>query len=281
MITCQLAGGLGNQLFQIFATLAYAINHNISVMFEYNNETTNYLSLEGQKTRHTYWNTFFVNIINLTTYSLSSNSTIDPSSFFPYKEPRFEYTPLPIEISTRNMKLDGYFQSHKYFVEKQKYIFKLLKLTDMQKMVKDIYSSEIPLESAVSLHFRIGDYQFYPEKHPILSLEYYKKALRHINNPNVLYFCQEEDESLVEMQVSVLKEEFPTFSFVKVPNTITDWEQLLLMSCCKHNIIANSTFSWWGAYLNQTDDKIVCYPKKWFADETPMDFPETWIRIKN
>jgi hypothetical protein len=277
MITCQLSGGLGNQIFQIFATLAYAIKHNISVMFEYNNETTKYLSLEGLKMRHTYWNTFFVNIINLTTYSLSQNSTIDLSSFFPYKEPRFEYTPLPIEIASRNMKLDGYFQSHKYFYEQQKYIFKLLKLTDMQTMIKNIY--EFPVETSVSLHFRIGDYQFL-EEHPILPLEYYKKALRHINTKNVLYFCQEEDDSLVELQVSVLKEEFPDFSFVKVPNTITDWEQLLLMSCCKNNIIANSNFSWWGAYLNQTQGKMVCYPNKWFGIDQTMDFPDSWIEIQ-
>uniref|UniRef100_A0A6C0HSY6 Glycosyltransferase n=1 Tax=viral metagenome TaxID=1070528 RepID=A0A6C0HSY6_9ZZZZ len=279
MITCQLSGGLGNQLFQIFTTLAYSIENNISVMFEYTNETTKYLTLDGEKMRDTYWNTFFVHIINLTTYSLSKNSTIDISSFFPYKEPCFEYTPLPIEIASRNMKLVGYFQSHKYFCKKQQYIFKLLKLTQMQTMVKNIYD-EFPfsLETAVSLHFRIGDYQFY-EEHPVLPLEYYKKALRRINEKNILYFCQEEDDSLVEMQINVLKEEFPDFLFVKAPNTITDWEQMLLMSCCKHNIIANSTFSWWGAYLNQLETKVVCCPKKWFGTDKIMDIPESWIKI--
>lgn len=275
MITCQLSGGLGNQLFQIFATLSYAITHNISVMFDYENDTTKYLTLDGPKMRHTYWNTFFVNIINLTTYSLPRNSTIDLSAFFPYKEPSFEYTPLPIEIASRNMKLVGYFQSHKYFCDKEKYIFKLLKLTNMQKMLKNIYGYDF---DSVSVHFRIGDYQFYPEKHPILPLEYYKKALKRINNKNVLYFCQEEDDSLVELQVSVLKKEFPEFVFVKVPHTISDWEQIILMSCCKDNIIANSTFSWWGAYLNQTPGTVCC-PTKWFEIDQTMDFPESWIKI--
>lgn len=279
MITCQLYGGLGNQLFQIFTTLAYSIKHNISVMFEYNNETTEFLSLDGPKMRHTYWNTFFVHIINLTTYSLSQNSTIDLSSFFPYKEPSFEYRPLPLEIASRNMKLVGYFQSYKYFCEKQQYIFKLLKISKMQEMIKSIYEFPFPLETAVSLHFRIGDYQFLQDKHPILPLEYYKKALRKINKKNVLYFCQEEDDSLVELQVNVLKEEFPDILFIKADNTITDWEQLLIMSCCKDHIIANSTFSWWGAYLNQSEDKMVCCPKKWFGDEKEMDIPEGWLII--
>jgi hypothetical protein len=279
MITCQLYGGLGNQLFQIFTTLAYSIRHNISVMFEYNNETTEYLSIEGPKMRHTYWNTFFVHIINLTTYSLSQNSTIDLSTFFPYQEPSFEYTPLPLEISTRNMKLVGYYQSHEYFCDKQQYIFKLLKLTKMQEMIKSIYEFPFPLESAVSLHFRIGDYQGLQDKHPVLPLEYYKKALRRINEKNILYFCQDEDEPMVELQMNILKEEFPDLLFVKADKTMSDWEQLLLMSCCKNHIIANSTFSWWGAYLNQSEDKLVFYPKKWFGDSKKMAFPDTWISI--
>ena len=176
MITCQLSGGLGNQLFQIFATLAYSIRYNISVMFEYSNETTEYITTDGIKMRDTYWNTFFVHIIGLTTYSLSRNSGIDVSSFFPYKEPRFEYDELPIEISTRNMKLVGYFQSPLYFQDKEEYIFKLLKIQKLKDMIKKIYDFQ---EDCVSLHFRIGDYQ-YLDEHPVLPLEYYKKSLAHI-----------------------------------------------------------------------------------------------------
>ena len=276
MITCQLSGGLGNQLFQIFATLSYSIRHNISVMFEYTNETTEYMTMEGSKMRDTYWNTFFVNIIGLTTYSLARNSMIDVSSFFPYKEPKFEYTELPVEIASRNMKLVGYFQSYKYFQEKEEYIFKLLKIQKLQEMVKKIY--ELPIEDSVSLHFRLGDYQ-YLDEHPILPLEYYKKALRHISNNNVTVFSQKEDEQMVDIQLNILREEFPETTFTKIDDTISDWEQLLLMSCCKDHIIANSTFSWWGAHLNR-GNKIVCYPEKWLETKNTDDmFPPSWVKI--
>lgn len=275
MITCQLSGGLGNQLFQVFTTLAYSIQYNISVMFEYANETTSYVTPEGLKMRHTYWNTFFIHIINLTTYALPKNSMIDVSSFFPFKEPHFHYTPLPKEISTRNMKLVGYYQSYKYFHEKKKYIFKLLKIKKLQEMVKKIY--EIP-ENCVSLHFRMGDYQFH-EEHPILNMDYYKKSLQFVfekrSEQQVLYFCEED----VTMQINILKEYFPNCTFTKIDDTIADWEQLLLMSCCRDNIIANSTFSWWGAYLGS--EQIVCYPKKWFENdhETKDMFPPEWVKI--
>lgn len=276
MITCQLSGGLGNQIFQIFATLAYSIRYNISVMFEYTNETTEYMTLEGPKMRDTYWNTFFVNIIGLTTYSLSHNSMIDISSFFPYKEPMFEYKELPVEISTRNMKLVGYFQSYKYFQDKEEYIFKLLKIHKLQEMVKNIY--DLPLEDSVSMHFRIGDYQ-YLDKHPIVSLEYYKKALRYIGKNDVVVFSQKEDEPLVNIQLNILREEFPETTFTKIDETISDWEQLLLMSCCKDHIIANSTFSWWGAYLNR-GNKVVCYPENWLKTKNTHDmFPSNWVKI--
>jgi hypothetical protein len=289
MITCELVGGLGNQLFQIFATLAYAIQYNTSVMFEYSSHTSPYQTADSVELRHTYWNTFFVHIINLTTYSLAANSTIDLSSFFPYLEPRFQYDPLPREIAERNMKLSGYFQSYKYFHQQEQYIFKLLKIEKLQNMVKKIYEFPFPLNECTSLHFRIGDYQYHPQRHSILTLEYYKKALTCLfqkrTEQNVLCFCQEEDDALVNMQINVLKETFPEATFVKIGYEISDWEQLLIMSCCRDNIIANSTFSWWGAYLNRRDknDAFIFYPSKWFGDDynnkTTDLFPPHWLRI--
>ena len=84
--------------------------------------------------------------------------------------------------------------------------------------------------------------------------------------------------------IKKLKSKHTNFKFERGGAQLQDWEQMLLMSCCEHHIIANSTFSWWGAYLNMNPDKIVCYPKKWFNSEshnTDDLFPEEWIKILN
>jgi uncharacterized protein YlxP (DUF503 family) len=122
--------------------------------------------------------------------------------------------------------------------------------------------------------------------------EYYENSLdyivNHKNNDkdkkfNVFYFCQKEDNVIVSDVVNRLKEKFTNVSFFKVDDELPDWKQLLLMSCCGDNIIANSTFSWWGAYFNENSDKIVCYPNKWFGvsvNNNVMDlFPPEWVEI--
>jgi hypothetical protein len=79
-----------------------------------------------------------------------------------------------------------------------------------------------------------------------------------------------------------MQDKFPMVGFTKANDEIEDWEQMVMMSCCKHNIIANSTFSWWAAYFNQNSDKIVCYPEKWFGTknahlDTSDLFPDDWV----
>ena len=102
-------------------------------------------------------------------------------------------------------------------------------------------------------------------------------------NEELIYFFQNEDEDIVNNNISILHEKFPKITFIKRPNDLEDWEELLYMSCCHHHIIANSTFSWWGAFFNPRQ-KIVCYPSKWFGKKVNHDtkdlFPENWIKIK-
>ena len=103
------------------------------------------------------------------------------------------------------------------------------------------------------------------------------------NFVNVLYFCEDVDLAKVETMISELKTVFPTLKFCRANPKLSDWEQMLLMSVCRNNIIANSTFSWWGAYLNQDQIKTVCYPTHWFGKGVNHDtsdmFPEDWMPI--
>jgi hypothetical protein len=141
------------------------------------------------------------------------------------------------------------------------------------------------------MHFRIGDYKNLQENHPLMPYEYYYNALMHmllnlhIDNPiNVVYFCEEDDNDIVSSMIQQCSKEFTGFKFIKVDDSIEDWKQMLIMSNCHHHIIANSSFSWWGAYLNNASDKIVCYPSLWFgpalASKNVRDmFPPEWTRI--
>jgi hypothetical protein len=109
-----------------------------------------------------------------------------------------------------------------------------------------------------------------------------------INSYVILYFCEDDDCQDVQEIINAIKEEFPLISFERAGENnekIEDWQQMILMSCCQHNIIANSTFSWWSAYLNMNPKKIVCYPYKWFGNKlqgnNTIDLcPDTWSKIK-
>ena len=104
--------------------------------------------------------------------------------------------------------------------------------------------------------------------------EYYEKSLNMMllniktnKAIRILYFCEEEDNDDVNQIIQYLKTNITqyTVEFVKVDDAIEDWKQLLLMSCCNSHIIANSSYSWWGAYLCPDHNKHVCYPSKWFG----------------
>jgi hypothetical protein len=140
----------------------------------------------------------------------------------------------------------------------------------------------------ISLHFRVGDYKHLQEHHPVLPFSYYTSALnvmmRMTTARKILYFYEAGDKTHVEDYITRLKPLFPEMVFVSVDHSDPDYVQLSLMACCSHQIIANSTFSWWGAYFNQNKEKIVTYPSKWFGPaqghkDTQDLFPTTWIKI--
>lgn len=263
-ISINLMGGLGNQLFQIFALLSYAFRTNQKITIPYSEKL-----LIGTH-RNTYWSNF---LKNLNPYIVHN----DLHHYTEYSEPCFEYTSLP--LFENNTKLKGYFQSYKYFENEYQEIIKIIKLDDYRQKIKLKYNQLI--ENSISLHFRIGDYKKFNNFH-ILSYDYYEKAIEQIYNgqKSILYFCQQEDN--IDEMISLLKRRFHTIDFIKISDSIPDWEQLLIMSCCQDNIIANSTFSWWAAYFNDYQLKQICYPDKWFTtNESLIDLiPNGWFKIQ-
>ena len=146
------------------------------------------------------------------------------------------------------------------------------------------------LRCFISLHFRIGDYAKLQQYHCLLNIQYYIDSIKHIINKTnkddwvILYCCEKNDLKLIQQKIKGMKNHFPNIVFERVSDNYQDWEQMLIMSLCRHNIIANSTFSWWSAYFNDNEDKIVCYPSAWFgpmfANKNTNDlFMEDWIKI--
>ena len=158
---------------------------------------------------------------------------------------------------------------------------------DLQSRYSDIFESNNT--NVVSMHFRLGDYLQCQDSHPIMPYEYYYNALCHVknNHPNknmkCLYFCEKQDNNTVMNIIIKLKNHIPNISFIKASDELQDWEQMLLMSCCHNNIMANSTFSWWGAFLNKNQHSIICYPEKWFGPKVAHNtcdlFPINWQKI--
>jgi hypothetical protein len=291
MITCQLVGGLGNQLFQIFTTISYAIDNKIPFNF------LNIYKLGNEDSitiRYTYWNSL---LHKLKPYLIENI----PKNIQAINEYNFKFNDLIINEYLKNdIILYGYFQSYKYFEKNYNSIYNLLYINEKKNIVfnKINYYDKQFFKNTISLHFRIGDYKCYQHSHfPILNHNYYIKTLDYIKHIypfkkfNILYFYELEDREKVEEIINILKNKFKTYDFIDVNTFINinnkniklnDWEEMLLMSSCYHNIIGNSTFSWWGAYFNNNYNKIVCYPSVWFKDSN-IDIsdlcPNNWKQI--
>jgi hypothetical protein len=283
MITCNLEGGLGNQLFKIYTTISCAMKNHNSFFF------LNIYELKNAITeRHTYWDTFFVSLKPF----LRDKNVLQNVIFI--KESGFTYSPIKIhhDQNAKMTMLLGYFQSPKYFEYYSTIIYRLLKIDSFKIQLTEKYSNLINSDLPVSMHFRLGDYKKLPDYYVILKEDYYKRALHSLleiaqtnktSIKKVLYFCEDQDIEDVQYMILILQSEFQEIVFERAEATLEDWEQLILMSLCRYNIIANSTFSWWGAYLNTYRHKKVIYPGSWFGDKVNHDtrdlFPTDWIKM--
>jgi len=177
--------------------------------------------------------------------------------------------------------LDGYWQSEKYFIPIKDKIFESFTFKEdiqLDSLNKDVYNT-IKDSNSVSVHIRRGDYVKNKLHGGLYETIYYDKAisyiLNNVNNPIFIFFSDD---------VKWVKENFDIKNAIYVSwNTDKNsYKDMHLMSLCKHNIIANSSFSWWGAYLNKNNDKIVIAPNKWFFDDKYPDdniVPDSWIKL--
>lgn len=196
-------------------------------------------------------------------------------------EPHFHYWP-DISKVPQDSYLFGYWQSEKYFLDIAPVIRADFTFKHSLVSLNAALAEQIGTVNAVSLHVRRGDYAKNPKTmatHGLCSLDYYRAAIRHIADrvEQPCFFIFSDDIAWVQDN---LKMDFPC-QYVDCNQGAESYNDMHLMSMCRHHIIANSSFSWWGAWLNPNPDKIVIAPEKWFANETNTQdlIPQGWVRL--
>ena len=189
-----------------------------------------------------------------------------------YSESDFKFNPEVLSLPP-NTDLYGYFQDERYFREIREEILRCFKFREEHAQRANEYWEEkiapfLDGRSPVSLHVRRGDYTLYPGHHPTCSREYYEKAMKD--------FPEDEFKILVfSDDVEWCKGEFvgDKFFFVETGSPYSD---LKIMVDCDHHIIANSSYSWWGAWMNPKEGKRVIAPSRWFGDLLQKDASEIY-----
>lgn len=201
-----------------------------------------------------------------------------------YSEPHFEFDENLLKIQPSSY-IEGFFQTEKYFKEiedKLRADFQFKKEAEGENLE---LIEKIGATNSISLHVRRGDYvqkKRYQNLYANCSLDYYKRGVEYIaeKNPNPTLFIFSDDIDWVKENLKL-----PFESVYVAHNTGSkSFEDLRLMSLCRHNVIANSSFSWWGAWLNNNPEKIVIAPTKWFNDEEINQndvIPSNWVKLEN
>ncbi|MDP2705012.1 MAG: alpha-1,2-fucosyltransferase [Patescibacteria group bacterium] len=289
MIIVNLIGGLGNQLFQ------YAVGKRVALV----NQTELKLDISGFETYklHAYSLQHF-NIVE----QIATSKEVAWFKKYQKKKGRiwFLYNRLiandaiyiqergfPLNQKVMDLKspayLDGYWQTEKYFKQIEDIIRKEFTVKDELTGRNKEVAEEIKKTSSVSLHVRRADYVTNArtnEHHGTCDSAYYNKAVsiiaEKVETPHFFVFSDDMDWAKKNIILN-----YP-ITYVDHNSAATNYEDLRLMSLCKHNIIANSSFSWWGAWLNNNPQKTIIAPQRWFLTDK-MDtrdlIPNTWIKI--
>jgi hypothetical protein len=290
MIIVQLKGGFGNQLFQYAA--GYSLAKHCAAPLKV--DVSEFTVEAGEKDTPRNYELQYLAIppVIATKQEVDEikNTSVIQTYFeklLPsykrrvYKESRFEFDTNFWQAGT-NIYLKGYRQSEKYFAPYTADIKKNFQLQERLTGHLQPLSLALQQKESVSIHIRRGDYlqQHMKDYHGVLGQEYYQTAIDTINSvvPNPSYFIFSDSVEWVKENLKFSGQ----VEFISGTITKTHYEDFYLMSKCKHNIIANSSFSWWAAWLNSNSTKKVIAPKKWFnkaAINTKDLIPESWVRL--
>ncbi len=297
LVIARLMGGLGNQMFQYATARALALRRGAALKFD----ITGFSEVGSHTERRYELDSLRIHGGPADAVDLGRFGRIRRAGFprldrvlrwlridrsngdWPvYREPHFQFDPALPELRAP-VYLDGYWQSERYF-------------SDIAALLRQEFTAKAPLDpknnalaqsidavNAVSLHVRRGDYVDNPATnrfHGICSLDYYQRALDYISlrveAPHLFVFSDDQQWTRANLRYTAAT------TFVDVNDPEHGYRDMGLMARCRHHIIANSSFSWWGAWLNPSHEKIVVAPDRWFSasrNDTRDLIPSSWVRL--
>ena len=284
MITLELSGGLGNQMFQ------YAL----------------YLKLKSMGLKVQTDTTFYDTKRAGRELQLCVFEGVDESELSRVRKNLFEKwikpsvyedkicTYQPEVFDNKNVILRGYWQNERYFYDIAETIHKTYTFKDnLIDSSNRCLAEQIEKDKAVSIHIRRGDYvqvEFEGVYGKICTTEYYRRAISYLVEkiPNAVFYFFSDDMEWVKRNISLMNNDgnnilIPedNIRYVDINHGDKSYLDMYLMSKCKYHIIANSTFSWWGAWLGNNTDKIVIAPDRWFQNHECTDIIcNDWVRIE-
>jgi hypothetical protein len=245
MVTFPPAGRMGNYLFESSCVVAYSLKHNLDFTMPF---TTN----------SDYWNPIYLKHLQNKNYNPNLEQIRIPENGHQYQDIPFEESWI-----NKNIIIEGYRQSYKYIDD---YRSEILYLFGFPYEKKD---------GVVSIHVRRGDYLVLRDKHPHYGKEWIDSAMSMFPDYRFKFFSDD---------IKWCRETFGNREDCEFSTNSNEIDDLVEMSCCEHQINSSSTFSWWGAYLNRNQNKIVVTPEKWFVDgfgglDTSNIIPPNWIKL--
>lgn len=294
IVISRIVGGIGNQLFQYASSLAFTKMYDAELYLDLSSFShPKYINPEGflldkifkidvcQPTKLQYFKTLGL-AAPLLPYRYRLNYERLCTNYFVEKtqcqlEKRF------FAYDKRHCYLEGYWQLEDYFKNIRKTIISKLQFNyDTLTQIALKMSQTLKNQNSVSIHVRRADYihnKVFSDLYHECNEQYFRSAMSFISDrvPDVTFYVFSDDIEWAKAQLF-----FKECIFIEYDSVSGSWNDLFLMSCCKYNIIANSSFSWWGAWLNQNPEKIVIGPKKWFSSEKLCDvnpIPKNWIQM--
>jgi len=293
MIVVRLIGGLGNQLFQYALGRRLALERGVPLKLD--------LSwFQTQSLRHYMLDRFKIDAETVTPQEIArlTGSNWEGVSdqvyqmiqkYVPYyrrsvvKEAKYSFDPLILKAKS-DVLLIGYWQTEKYFKQIESHLRQEFSLKQPLSPESARLAERIQRGNSISVHVRRTDYVESVRRiqvYDVCSIEYYQKAAEYLCKivPNASFFVFSDDISWAANNLSFLS---PAIEIVDVKGTSQDAEELILMGYCRHHIIANSSFSWWGAWLGTTPQTVTIAPQQWIRNsrrENPDITPAGWIRM--